>query len=46
MSMFLETQVLCMIVNDALMPYVLLKVIGFRLRSQTKDKRISDLEFK
>ena len=37
MSMFFKTQMLCITVNDALMPYVL-KVNDFRLHSWTKGK--------
>ena len=35
MSMFLKTQMLCIIANETLMPFVL-KVVDFRLHSQTK----------
>ena len=45
MSMFLKTQMLYIIVNDALMPYIL-KVIGFRLHSLTNGKTNWDSELK
>ena len=45
MSMFLKTQMLFIIVNDALMSFVL-TVIDFKLHSWTKCKENQDLEFK
>ena len=38
MSMFLKTQILPIIVDDALMPYIF-KVFGYKLRSKTKSKK-------
>ena len=41
--MFLKTQMLLIIVDDALMPYIF-KVFGYKLRSKTKSKKKIEIQ--